>query len=125
MKDFEPVKKADDNKQLSAEQRQVRRETHTRSVSHYPCHTVFEFEVSTGVIVPAKIETVSMDLATVKPVRGESFSPNKTVSTIRKKIMERPGCLYCSALNAKNAHKRFMKMYAMLVKVGAIVQPNQ
>ncbi len=137
MKDFEQHIKPDhDNKQLSAEQRQVRTEKHMRSMAHYPGHTTFEFVVATGEITVAKIETTSIELAAVKPNRRQDMiisqtalekplSLTQTVPTVRKKIMERPGCLYCSALNKKNAYKRFMNMYKLLVQVGAIIQPKQ
>ena len=42
---------------------------------------------------------------------------------VRHKVVRRSGCLYCSALNAKNADKKFMKMlgvYQVLKKGGHI-----
>lgn len=56
-------------------------------------HTCFEFNLTTGAIVPATIQQV-----------------NSTINGgVRKKIMVNANCIYTSALNKDNAQKKFFK----------------
>lgn len=116
MKEFDPYSSdPQQNKTLSAEQRQVKTEKRVTQLIIHPGHTCWEFDLATGLIEPAKVETVT----------AVPHAHAKSVHNIVSKIMQRQDCLYCSALNKKNALKRFVKMYDALVKQGIIIRPNQ
>lgn len=114
-----------DNKVMAAEQRQVNENKYVASIRPHNGHSVFEFDLSTGAIELAKIESVTNELnmeATVPKGYTKVISQGKT--TVHKKVVQRPNCLYCSALNLKNALKRFIPMYAKLKAAGHI-QPQE
>lgn len=115
MKEFDPYSAAPDNKSIAAEHRQVRTEKRVTQLIIHPGHTCFEFDLATGNIETAKIETV-----TAKP-----DAHYKGVHNIHRKILQRENCLYCSALNKRNAVKKFAKQYDALVKKGIIQRPNK
>src|SRR5690606_990954 len=67
------------------------------SIRPHPGHTLFELDLGTGDIKPAEIEaTVELD--------------QNMKHITRKKVVKRSNCLYCMALNKKNAMKKFLKM---------------
>lgn len=108
MKDFDQPH-SQDNKVTAAEQRQVRTEKHVASLRIHPGHRVYEFDLSTGVIAEARIETIDATYG----------------GGVKKKVMQREQCLYAPALNGQNAIRKFAKMYERLAKAGHIVRPNQ
>lgn len=104
-------------KAIAAEQRQVKAETSITSMTVHPGHTMFEFDLTTGEVSVAKVERVD--------ARVVEKTQLGLVNTICKKVIQRPQCLYASALNAKNAIKKFSRMYERLVKAGKVIRPNQ
>lgn len=79
------------------DERQVEKSVKVQSLVPKPGHRVWELDLGEKVIREAEIVRVD-----AKPgVMGV------------KRVNMRPGCIYCTALNAKNADKRFMKMLAM------------
>lgn len=108
MKEFEGNGIHKDDSKLSAEERQVKREVHFASMAIRPGHTLFEFDLTNGMVTPAKIESVNASL-------------NKDgTHTVRKKVIRREQALYVSALNLANAHKKFKKMYQQMLADGLI-----
>jgi len=61
-----------------------------------PGHRVWELDLVDKTINEAKIEEVQGEYA----------------GGVRLKVIKKPNCLYCSALNAKNADKQFLRMIA-------------
>lgn len=121
MKDFEPQLPQDD-KELAAEQRQVIQQQLVAELTKQPGHTVFEFDLTNGNITPAKIEKTELHLG------GERKGHMRTGATVHRKIIQRPQCLYTSALNKENAVKKFAAQYERLVASGHIsrqVAPDQ
>lgn len=70
-----------------------------QSLKPYPGHRVFELNIEQGLIREAEVER--------NVVLGES-GPRKS-----GKVMMKPGCIYCTALNAHSADKKFLKMLAI------------
>lgn len=97
MKDLEE-KKID--KPEVVNQRQVESQKLISRWNIHPGHKVWELNIKEGLIREAKIEEVTVQLGKLGPVK-------------RSKVIQKDGCLYCSALNANNADKRFMKMLAV------------
>lgn len=64
-------------------------------------HTLWEINLNTGDVKPAKFVQVDMELTRL----GQS--PN--LQTVRKKVITNPNCIYISALNIQNAAKKFAK----------------
>jgi hypothetical protein len=75
-----------------------------------PGHRTFELELKTGMI--NEVVPISGDAAQIIPnvniVTGAKSSGVNTI--VKKKIIKREGCLYCTALNAENADKEFHRM---------------
>ena len=69
-------------------------------------HTVFEYNVLTGELVPAVIE----DVISVQK-HHKDLPPTK-----HRKIIVKEGCVYVSALNIKNAVKKLAKYYGNKIK---------
>lgn len=105
MKDFEP-QHTQDNKVIAAEQRQVKTERHIASLRAYPGHRVFQFNLATGEVTQAKIDSVTA-----------TFNGGTS-----KKVTQLPNCLYCTALNKRNAIKKLVPMYQRLVANGNIIR---
>lgn len=103
-----------DDKPLAAEQRQVKQQKYIGQLKPHPGHKVFQFSLATGEITVAKVEVVSASM------RSSSDKPGTGI--IHRKVIQQPNCLYASALNAKNAIKKFAKMYDRLVKAGHIIR---
>lgn len=108
MKDFDP-QHPQDNQVTTAEQRQVRTEKHVASLRIHPGHRVYEFDLSTGVIAEAHVESINATFG----------------GGTKKKVIQREQCLYAPALNGQNAIRKFAKMYERLVQTGHIVRHNQ
>jgi hypothetical protein len=83
-----------------ANQRQVETHKLVQEMKKCPGHKVWELDVAEGVIREAKIERVDAEVG-------------KHGTKIRNKVIQREGCLYVPALNARNADKKFIKMLAV------------
>lgn len=124
MKDFEHTP-SPDNKVIAAEQRTVKADRKIAQIIPHPGHTVFEFDLTTGNIEPAIIESITAEvIGTPKLKAGHIRIMGNTGTTVHKKVIQRPQCLYTSALNKKNALKKFVPMYDKLVKAGKITKSN-
>jgi len=82
------------------DQRQVEKSVKVQSLVPKPGHRVWELDLGEKVIREAEIVRVDA-------------KPGVMGVKVVKRVNMRPGCIYCTALNAKNADKRFMKMLAM------------
>jgi len=110
------------NKTLAAEQRQVKSNTLVAQIKPQPGHTVFEFDLATGQVQPATIESVTVaHVPQSKLPEHHIRVMGNTSNVVRKKVVQRPQCLYVSALNKKNAIKKFIPMYDRLKKDGHII----
>lgn len=110
MKPFDNNNEGQDGHKPAAEQRQAKTEQRlVGRIKPHPGHTVWEFNLETGEIQEAQFKSVSV----------ESFAPHKQ-NTVRKTIEPKGNCLYCSALNKKNAIRKFVPMYDSLVAGGKI-----
>ena len=85
------------DKGKAVDQRQVESSVVVASWKKQRGHKVWELDVKAGVIVEAKVEETRVKL-------------NAGGYEVRHKVLRRAGCLYCSALNAKNADRKFLKM---------------
>lgn len=103
-----------DNKTVSAEQRQVRRQQEI--IGHLlpkPGQKVFQYNLETEVVTEAKIEATEVKV----------FAQNKhghVTSNVHKKVTSLPGHIYCVALNLDNAKRKFAKKIAALVAAGIL-----
>lgn len=70
------------------------------SIKPYPGHTCYQFNLETRKVTSAVFESVDMSY----PIQ-DNRKPH-----VRKKLIIQPNCIYCTALNTKNAIKRFFKM---------------
>lgn len=106
-----------DDKATTAETRQVRAEQYmVAQISPHPGHKVWEFDLQTGQLNEPKYERVE---AKLEPVAIHSKARPVTMqANTHKKVIQRDNCLYCSALNKKNAIKKFVPMYEELVQSG-------
>jgi hypothetical protein len=77
----------------SMEIRQVLSEKTVQEHRVQPGHKFWELDLETKLITEAKVETISATMG----------------GGTRKKVIQRPNCLYVSALNARNADKKFLK----------------
>jgi hypothetical protein len=71
----------------------------------HPGHTCFQLDIKTGEITIAKFAQTSID-----------YTQSDKNSPVRRKLITQDGCLYVTALNIKNAKKRFEKMINHLIK---------
>lgn len=78
-------------------QRQVEHGKLMQQWKHHPGHKVWELDLTDKMIREAKIDQVNVEVTKL----GEK---------IHRKVTQRPNCLYVSALNAKNADKKFIQM---------------
>lgn len=87
----QPIK--DNPKSADAMVKPVATQKLLQSWKKMPGHRVWELDLETKLISEATSEvTATLD------------------GGVRHKVIQRPGRLYCSALNAANADKKFMKM---------------
>lgn len=112
-----------DEKEIAAEQRQVKQTTHIASVHIHPGHRVWQFDLSTGEITEAEFEKIVAKTNDVKPRPGYYHSPVPAIE-IHKRINYKTNCLYVRALNKKNALKKFIPMYEELVASGKIIRTH-
>ena len=82
------------------QQQETRIEFDTRIVSQRG-HTVFEIEVSTMDIRKAEFEETDL-------VYDAKFTKGRVLH-VERKIIKKDGCVYVSALNKKNAWKKYNK----------------
>lgn len=116
MKPFDNNHDGQDGHKPAAEQRQARTEQQlVARIEPHPGHTVWEFNLDTGEIVEAQFKSVSIESVAIG--KGLNQTGN---STVRKTIEPKGNCLYCSALNKKNAIRKFVPMYESLVRSGKI-----
>jgi hypothetical protein len=108
-----------DDKATTAETRQVRAEQFmVAQMSPHPGHKVWEFDLETGEINEPKYERID---AKLEPVAIHSKArPVTMTANTHKKVIQRADCLYCSALNKKNAIKKFVPMYEALIQSGQL-----
>ena len=103
-----------DNKTVSQEQRQVRRQEQLiGQIRPKPGQRVFQYNLDTEVVTEAIIECVSI----------EAFGKDKhshATNTVHKKVKTDPRCIYCVSLNLNNAKRKFDTMIARLVKDGIL-----
>lgn len=114
-----PNNNADDNKEIAADKRQVKAERKVNSIVIKPGHKVWEFDLSKGELKEAKVEKTEAVLNVVDPLN------KKKTKNIRKKILQRPQCLYVVALNRDNALKKVARLYDELIAAGVIIRPQQ
>lgn len=118
-----PENEPQDNKVIAAEHRQVRPNKYVASMNPHPGHRIWEFDLATGEIAEAKIDATNVQILNKPAVPAGHVKIIGTGSTVlHKKVTKRPNCLYCSALNKKNALKKFIPMYARLKAGGHISQ---
>lgn len=107
-----------DDKATTADIRQVRAEQYmVAQMSPHPGHKVWEFDLQTGQINEPKYDRIEAKLEPVA-MPGKISMRAQT----HKKVIQRDNCLYCSALNKKNAIKKFVPMYERLVQLGHITR---
>lgn len=97
MRELEEKVKVD--QEIVADQQQEKKLQFIGSTVVSPGHKLWELDVVSGNIVEASFDTSEVHV---------NFEENRTVG--RKKLIMKPGCLYASALNKKNAFKKFLKM---------------
>jgi hypothetical protein len=81
------------------------------TVNPHPGHTLYEFNTTTGEIVKAKFKARDIILPSALPDDMDAIDKMKA-STLRKTVIMNDGCMYASALNIKNAEKKFRKIMA-------------
>lgn len=64
-------------------------------------HRLYEINMQTGDVKEAEFESVDMELS--------KLSENVSSQAVRKKVITKHNCIYISALNIKNAAKKFAK----------------
>lgn len=83
-------------------QKQVEKRLDLATLKPKPGHRIWELDIKEGLIREVQLkDTGDLDLK-----RG-------AMGARVRKLVTRDGCLYCSALNADNADKKFMKMIAL------------
>lgn len=101
------------DKPMAAEHRPMHSQKWIGEIIPYPGHTVYQLNLYTGIIEEAPIEEVNATIG----------------GGIRKKVIRQPGYLYVSALNVKNADRKFFKMiglkYPQGFKPGMIKQDHK
>lgn len=65
-----------------------------------PGHTCYELDLATGNIQPSKFESINVDYISAKEGSKD----------LNKKIITKDTCLYVTALNKKNADKKFAQI---------------
>ncbi len=78
----------------------VEKRRHIESLKPRPGHRIWELNLDDGLI------------REVKPERVDAV-PGEFGHKVVKKVTMKEGCIYCTALNAANADKKFMKMIAL------------
>lgn len=79
------------------------------SIEPHQGHTLYEFNTITGKIEKAKFTTRDIILPTALPDDMHAIDKMKA-STLRKTVIMNEGSMYASALNMKNAEKKFKKL---------------
>jgi len=74
------------------------------SLKPHKGHTCYEMNLATRTIRPAVFEEVTLDMFAKKSMAKVAR---------RKKLIVQPDCIYCTALNTKNALKRFIQMLTL------------
>lgn len=98
MKELKDIYKEDLN--IPAEHRKINQLKHVGQLKPKPGHSLFELDVNTGRITKPEIKISYV------------FVGNER-KTLRRKVIQKPGCLYVTALNKKNSIKHFGKLLAM------------
>lgn len=88
--------------QTAADHRPVESRRLVQRMRLQPGHRVWELELDTGLIREGSVERVDVEV-------GKDGRPGD----VRRRVMMREGCIYCTALNAVNAEKRFLKMIVL------------
>jgi desulfoferrodoxin (superoxide reductase-like protein) len=86
-----------DKIEVSIEQEQKFQQKHIGSIHPHRGHTLFEVNLATGEIEPAEFQQQDY-------VVGSDINSGGG----RKKVIMKPDCVYISALNKRNALKKFM-----------------
>ena len=72
-------------------------------------HTCYEMNLATKTIKPAVFEEVN----TSYPLNAPNARFKNPKAVVKKKLIIQPDCIYCTALNTKNALKRFIQMLTL------------
>lgn len=67
----------------------------------HPGHTCFELNLDTRMIDKATFQEVAIDF---------NAADKNNTRGLKKKLVMKDNCIYCTALNVKNADKKFRKM---------------
>lgn len=87
------------------EQQQVKKLEFLGSVKPQAGYTLFELNLDTRKIQPAAFESQTVEL---------SAATRQADYKTRKKLIVKDNCLYASALNIRNAEKKFVKLIKAL-----------
>ena len=98
-----------DEVKLHTEKQQEKKIQFIGSIQPHQGHTCYELNTETGIIEEAKFERVAAVFTDPK----YSKDGEKSVEPNRLKLMIRDNCLYTTALNKKNALKKFRKMVGL------------
>ena len=98
MRDFDSNPNLKEKTELSVSQEQEYRETLETTIFSHPNHTLWEIEVSTLNIQEATYEEKDIEI---------DLSKDISVFTPRGKVIVKSGYAYVSALNKKNALKKY------------------
>lgn len=77
-------------------------------------HKCFELDLATGEITEAKYESINADYISAK----------EGSKSVHKKVITKDTCLYTTALNIKNADKKFVKMLLASIQDGGTLLPG-
>jgi hypothetical protein len=84
--------------------------THVATIRPHRGHTLFEVNTRTGMIAPVQFEQVDADF--------RSFAEGR--ERVHKKVIEKPDCIYISALNKKNVVKKLADRFVQLKREGKL-----
>ncbi len=99
MKEYGPNNK--DEVKIHAEKQQEKQLKFIGSITPHQGHTCFELNMDTNMIDKATFQEVAIDFGSVK---------NNKAQGVKKKLIVKDNCIYTTALNVKNADKKFRKM---------------
>ena len=105
------IKPAEDVIEIVAQKEHKKQYRLEGIVNPHPGHTLFEYNTITGKIDKAKFTARDIILPGALPDNMDTIDKMKA-SALRKTIIMNDGCMYASALNEKNAIKKFKKMLA-------------
>jgi len=86
----------------------VKKQKKTTVIFPLPGHRVFELNLSTGIINEVKPEKQNLSLVPEIDIRTGLVSGSTTQK--RGSVKMKEGCIYTTALNAKNADKHFHRI---------------